>query len=885
MTVQPVFIPKLPRYPTAFVGRRNEMAEMMGVLRDPGCRLLTLVGPGGSGKTRLALQLASELLRDFVDGVYFVPLTSVSGNTNVISSVANSVGLQFYENHALKQQMFEYLENRRMLLVLDSVEHLLNDLDFISELLEAASNIKIVVTSREPLKLQEEWVRHIWGMRFPEGKQFQHLEAYEALQLFSDRARRVQVDFSIHDALTSVIHICQLVEGMPLGIELAASWLGVLTCEDIVREIRRSTDFLATKMRDIPERHQSMRAVFDQSWRLLSDEERGVFSRLSVFRGGFARDAAERVVGTNLRTLALLADKSLLHRQPSGRYEIHELLREYAAEQLEKSSQTETLRDAFCHYYMGFLEARLSAVKGRGQLAAMKEINADFENIRVAWHYAADHRLERALRQGLETLVTFFWDRYRGRGAEFIEMLNIAQSQFREQKSNAKSLWWLLHARSVNYNELTDSQLELEACLEVAVKNEDEAEIAFCLSELGEVMCRNANYVAGARYFEQALTHYRATQDRYYIARSLFNVANWKWYLESHEQVNTAILESLALRREIGDRIGLAWSLGLLGSEAVLAGNYNKAERDFHEMNAIHREFGNTGAMAVGNAWLSVEIYLMRGELQLARSLAEAALDIPPDDNYPLAFGYAEVALSVVASLKEDYPTALHLAAKANTIDSWPDLRGLAQWALAIASCGFGDFEAARHAIYSSFQYASIIGSPAWVLWCLPIIALILDHEGEKARAVEVLALALTHPASAPGWMVEWLLLTRTRATLRTELGEEAFRAAWKAGKSLSLEETVMRLHGDVFGEIPVLHPLFPPKPVRSTVQMLADPLSDRELEVLHLINAGLSNQDIADRLFVGESTVKKHINHIFSKLNVTSRTHALARARELDLI
>ncbi len=288
----------LPSATTSFIGRQAELAEIALLMHDPACRLLTLLGPGGIGKSRLAVQAAYQQSDQFADGVYFVPLTPIHSADLLISALNDILGLIAFGQELPRQLLIQYLFGKELLLVLDGFEHLIDAAsDLVVELLAAAGRIKILVTSREVLNLREEWIRSVDGLPYPVDDAGSRIDDYAAVQLFADRARQVRADFSLHDNLIHVIRICRLVEGIPLGIELAAAWIWTLPCSLIADEIQQRLDFLSTTLRNIPERHRSMRAVFEQSWRLLSAHEQAVFKRLAVFRGSFSREAAERVAG------------------------------------------------------------------------------------------------------------------------------------------------------------------------------------------------------------------------------------------------------------------------------------------------------------------------------------------------------------------------------------------------------------------------------------------------------------------------------------------------------------------------------------------------------------------------------------------------------------
>ncbi len=277
----------LPQQFTRFIGRDEELEEISQLLVDPDCRWVTLVGPGGIGKTRLALQAVRQNIDRFPDGVAWVPLASLDSPAHLVPTAAHALQLTLYEQEDPKDQLINYLHERRMLLLVDNFEHLLEGVRLLSEILQGAPQVKLLVTSREALKLEGERILEVRGLKFPESETTKEAESYSAVQLFLESARRVHTRFTLsHDEKPSVNRICQLVEGMPLAIELASAWVRLLSCEEIAQEIEKNLDLLATYPRDEPARYRGLRAVFEHSWKLLSQEEREVFKKLSVFQGG-----------------------------------------------------------------------------------------------------------------------------------------------------------------------------------------------------------------------------------------------------------------------------------------------------------------------------------------------------------------------------------------------------------------------------------------------------------------------------------------------------------------------------------------------------------------------------------------------------------------------
>jgi predicted ATPase/DNA-binding SARP family transcriptional activator len=416
----------LPPQPTAFVGRQAELAEVARFLSKPNDQLLTLVGPGGIGKTRLALQAAARCVEPeasyethFADGVFVVPLAvGLSGRDeaqpSLIAAMADALHFSFQGPVHPQAQLLGYLREKRMLLVLDNFEHLVSEARQLGDILRLAPGIKLLVTSRTRLNLQEERLLELTGLEYPAAREVpaavpgRLLEGYSAIALFVQQARRARPGFILEPGSEpAVVHICQLAEGVPLAIELAASWLRVLSCAEILAELEQGLDILTSSMQNVPARHRSLRAVFEHSWALLSPPEQVLFRQLAVFRSSFRREAAAQVVGASLPLVAGLADKSLLRRNADGRYEVHELLRQYADEHLRADPQEfEQVHDQHCRYYANLLTAFQPQLQGGGAelQAAMAALSAERENVRAAWNWAVEHRRIVELNQFMDCL-------------------------------------------------------------------------------------------------------------------------------------------------------------------------------------------------------------------------------------------------------------------------------------------------------------------------------------------------------------------------------------------------------------------------------------------------------------------------------------------------
>ena len=404
----------LPPQTTPFVGRETELAEIGRLLDTIDCRLLTLTGPGGVGKTRLALQAAAGHLDAFADGIFFVPLVALHSSDLLIRAIANALKVEVEGASDPKTQLLAQLRHKEMLLVLDNFEHLLEGVDLLADSLRQATGVTLLVTSRERLNLQGETVFSVQGLSLPDGptgapSSVAELENNDAVQLFVQSARRVRPDFALSpENQADVVDICRLVAGLPLVVELAAAWVRLLSCREIAREIQQNIDFLTTTLRDVPERHRSLTAVFDHSWRLLSAEEQAVLPKLALFQGGFRRQAAEEVAGASLATLAALVDKSLLQWNPTGRYVLHEMIRQYAHDKLQASGEMAIVQAGHLHHYLNWAIMAESHLVGADIAGWLDQFEAEHDNLRAALAWALAHgEAESGLR--LVGALWWFW--------------------------------------------------------------------------------------------------------------------------------------------------------------------------------------------------------------------------------------------------------------------------------------------------------------------------------------------------------------------------------------------------------------------------------------------------------------------------------------------
>ena len=397
----------LPAQVTEFIGRESELASLKGMLSDPRSRLITIVGPGGMGKTRLALAAAGESTAAYPQGVYLVALDRIASATSIVQAVAEVLPISLSSEEDPKSRIIDYLRDKTILLVMDNFEHVLDGVTLVEDILASAPHVHILSTSRAKLNLMGEVLLNIGGLRIDEPSPTKN----GALQLFAQSARRLQPAFELDDAnLPAVARICQMVEGMPLAIVLAAAWIDTLSVDEIAAEIEQSIDILETDLRDVSDRQRSVRAVIESSWNQVDTSARDLLKRLAVYRGGFTRATAQEGAGASLRGLSQLVDKALLRRDPTtGRYSVHELLRAFAEEQLGHSAEeVRSAHEAQAAYFADFLKTSATELRDHRSEAALLAIDADIDNIRTAWSYWTEEQNAGRLVEFLAALWLYF---------------------------------------------------------------------------------------------------------------------------------------------------------------------------------------------------------------------------------------------------------------------------------------------------------------------------------------------------------------------------------------------------------------------------------------------------------------------------------------------
>ena len=623
----------LPPQNSSFVGRRTELSRLAECFAAPDCRLVTLMGPGGIGKTRLAIEAAGRALSEFRHGVFFVPLAPVSSGERIAPAIADHIGFKFYGLDDQNLQLLNYLRGKNLLLVLDNFEHILDESYLLSELLTAAPELKILVTARERLNLQEEWIVHVHGMEVPGSSHPEDPLHFPALELFIDRVRKVNPELRLAESDTPyAIRICQLIEGSPLGIELAAGWTRFFSLAEIASEIETSLDFLTSSLRNVTPRHRSLRAVFNYSWELLGAAERQIFIKLSIFHGGFTRASAAAVAGAGMGDLAGLTDKSLLNRDTGGRYEMPEVIRQYAQEKLSAETDSrDAIREKHARHFLNLLSGLRKDLEGDNQLIALEALRTEGENIRLSWRWAVEgHRLT-DLNSAYKSLYRYL--EFRGRLLEGLETFrDLAVLPGGEERTDGEAVLlanFAARAAAFHYRlgQTEPARPLLESSVEVLRRAGDPEDLGFALTYLGAVEYLAGNHIAADVCLRESIETLLDTSDRIGVAIAYHHLALLTRERGDYAEARRLFTESLQINRDIGNEFGEAIALNNLGLVAHETGSYDEAF-DLHNRSlAIRHRLDDRWGIANVYDGLGL-VAFARGDFLQARSYFEESRTI-----------------------------------------------------------------------------------------------------------------------------------------------------------------------------------------------------------------------------------------------------------------
>jgi DNA-binding SARP family transcriptional activator len=674
----------LPRTLTPFVGRTETIMRVIRFLKGDETRLVTLVGLGGIGKTSLAMQIGQQLEGEMEHGVFFIPLGTTDEDEVVASAIAQALGLSFSRDKGahLALELEDYLREREILLILDEVEGIGSIGSLLASLLSAAPRGRCLVTSRVPLNIGGETVVRLHGLDYPdEDAPIESLGEYDAIRLLKVAERRVDsTSTGRKTELRAMARVTRLLEGFPLGLEMAGAWRGVFSWREIGDRIAANLDFLVHTHRDVPPRHRNLRAVYEQAWGLLSGEERATLRRLAVFHGGFTIEAAERTTDSPPSVLASLAKRCLIRRVGPERYHVHDLLRQFSLENLRAAGgdfESAVERHATC--FLALVEESFERLKGPDQLETLRRLQRDLPNIRAAWLHAAKAGRAKPLRRASHGL--FFYFDMRAHFEEGARVFRDAVQHF--DTSGDPTVAGFLR---VGYGWFTQFTAEDEPHRWIGdgLSLLDDVEPFSVDHALANVI---AQYAGAIRDVEEArerlgksLAHYRDAGDKWGEALTMDALAGAEFPLDADEGEQLAG-ESLRLRKEIGDHWGEALNLATLARFAEARGKWDLAKVRYHQSQRLSARIAEDLFMAIDAQLSRARIAGRLGEYEQAKELAEGGLLLAQQTSSRLLVTRALAELGRLARRRGDLALA-----KERLEEAFSLLEGT-PWRVAAARC------------------------------------------------------------------------------------------------------------------------------------------------------------------------------------------------------
>ncbi|MEN8173646.1 MAG: BTAD domain-containing putative transcriptional regulator, partial [Chloroflexota bacterium] len=793
-------VPTLPPSPphnllpqmTPFFGRKHEMWVLGKLIRDSNVRVISVIGPGGIGKTRLVQETSLTEVINFSDGVFFIPLVGLKNSKNIVPAVAKALSISFHGEGDSEGQLLAYLSKKNILLILDNIEHLLDDIAIIKHILDAAPDLKILITSRIKPDLPGEHIIQLGGMALPPLDTTQNIAVYSSAALFLTAAQRMDPNFKIGAGnQAAVVQICHLVEGMPLALLLAATWIQILDPVEIAAEIKGGVDFLETDAGDLTERHSSMRGVLNHSWRMLSEDEQAILSGLAVFRGGFTAEAAREVVGASLQHLRLLNKKTFIQRVDGKRYQIHEFNRQYLCEKLKASPEIETeTRSRHSRYFIQELRQWDIDYKGSQQASAFERIRADIDNVRIGWDWAVEQPHVDQISLGFDGMYLYYrWLSLYKDGVEMCQdtldritslksgtarrmtaRILTWQSRFcyflREEEravqlvlqsytllnefalhdqdileEKALTLTWMgALGRGMTEIEKIGSQRDLlEESILIWRQLNKTHELAWTLHELGDCFKYGSKYDLSKLAYEESLTIYSKNGNNVGKADvlSVFGTLNLR--MGNLEEAERMLLESVSLGRSLGHQFLLAWTLQWLGWAYSWTGKTREAMLALEESLAILNNLGVEHRAAYSLARLAL-CQVILGNYEKAREVIEH-IDYDIEERYFYVYGNSMMTRGMYLFVEGEYESAEKCIEKCIFFCeefNFPLIRAQLLGLLGIMQVGSGKIEQAGKNIHEALRTGHQFGAYHIIVQAIPAAAYLIGAQEEAALAIEI---------------------------------------------------------------------------------------------------------------------------------------------------